>query len=140
MNARGPGNLTVPGPPCHSMLLTSRGFTTRALATLLAALVLPTVLAFTLTHAGLALLTLLRRLVVVQLHGLPDLFFVLPPAALLLLAGLRLLLLLLLITLEVLLLTHSRTPFRDSALDRSSSEIARPAMKMSKGHTSASTL
>jgi hypothetical protein len=73
-------------------------------AALLATLVLPTVLAVTLPHAGLALLRLLVRLVVVQLYGLPDLFVVLPALALLL-AGLRLLLLL--IALDVLLLTHS---------------------------------
>jgi len=96
------------------MLLTIRGA---------AALVLPTVIAVTLPHAGLALLTLLVRLVVVQLHGLADLFVVLPAAALLLLAGLRLLLLL---TIEILLVTHRELLSAITAPDRSDSEIARP--------------
>jgi len=87
------------------MLLTIRGA---------AALVLPTVIAVTLPHAGLALLTLLVRLVVVQLHGLADLFVVLPAAALLLL------------TIEILLVTHRELLSAITAPDRSDSEIARP--------------
>src|SRR5437764_1081621 len=106
---KGPGTV-IPGPSSRQEALAVPALVLAA--TLLAALMLAAlVLALTLLpHAGLAVLILLLRLVVVQLDRLARLFVVLSAAAhplllagLLLLARLRLLLLL---AIEILVRTH----------------------------------